>query len=487
MVFSSAVFLFAFLPICLAGYYLLQKREAKNVFLLIMSLAFYAWGEPKYILLLLFSILLNYICALLIDKNRDSLRKMKLFLVCGLIADLGILFVFKYLGFFMTNVRTFTGADIAVPDIALPIGISFFTFQAISYVLDVYAGSAKVQKNVLNLALYIALFPQLIAGPIVRYNSIEEQLLSRKESVELFSQGIKRFVVGAAKKSVISNVLAVMVDDIFLMDPVQRTVLISWTGAICYCLQLYYDFSGSSDMAIGLGKMFGFEFEENFNYPYISRSIGEYWTRWHISLSVWFRDYLYTPLIMKFVRKGWSINVCNFFALLITWFLTGIWHGAAWNYFFYGVYYFVFIYIERLRADRKREKNKKLRQSGIKKKNKDTLLQIVFSHFYTILVVIFGQMIFRSTGIGSMVKYFKDMFGLAGNRVYDSNSVSVLLQYLPVILIGVIFTMPVAEVVKRHIKLKQPVIEAVIYTAVFIAGMSFIVSSTYNPFIYFNF
>ena len=483
MVFSSSIFIFAFLPVCLAGYYLLKGRQIRNMFLLIMSLIFYAWGEPKFIIILIASILLNYICAIMIDNNRNRSGRMKIWLFLDVFINLGILFLFKYLMFTVTNIDAIFGLRISIPEIALPIGISFFTFQALSYVLDVYSDSARLQKSIFDLALYIALFPQLIAGPIVRYSSIEEQLSSRKETPELFVSGVKRFIIGVSKKAIISNTLAVMVDDIFLMDSVQRTVLLSWVGAICYCLQLYYDFSGYSDMAIGLGRMFGFEFEENFNYPYISRSIGEYWTRWHISLSEWFRDYLYTPLMMKFVRKGWAINLCNFFALFITWFLCGIWHGAAWNYFFYGVYYFIFIYIERVSADRERARNRRLK---IKKKP-ETLMKKILSHIYTLSVVIFGQMIFRSTGISSMVKYFSDMIGIAGNQVYDSYSASVLMQYLPVIITGLFFCLPIAEKAGKKYGEKYMFLTPVVYTVLFIAGISFVVSSTYNPFIYFNF
>lgn len=259
MVFSSTIFIFAFLPISLAGYYLLRKNSIRNIFLLMMSLIFYAWGEPRFVAALMASIVFNYFFAIMIDRYRVTVFA-KIMLVCTLICNLGMLFVFKYLDFTLTNVNMITGSRIRVPEIALPIGISFFTFQAISYVLDVYIGTAAVQKNILDLALYISFFPQLIAGPIVRYNSIEKQISERHENAELFCSGIKRFIVGLAKKVIISNVIAVMVEEVFAMDANSRTVIIAWVGAVSYCLQLYYDFSGYSDMAIGLGRMFGFEF-----------------------------------------------------------------------------------------------------------------------------------------------------------------------------------------------------------------------------------
>ena len=472
MVFSSAVFLFAFLPICLAGYYLLQKREAKNVFLLIMSLAFYAWGEPKYILLLLFSILLNYICALLIDKNRDSLRKMKLFLVCGLIADLGILFVFKYLGFFMTNVRTFTGADIAVPDIALPIGISFFTFQAISYLADVYTNKAKLQKSLYKLALYISFFPQLIAGPIVRYNSIEEQMDSRKEDAGLFSGGVRRFIIGLAKKSILANLLAVFTDSIFEYGYHERTVLLAWFGVLGYCLQLYYDFSGYSDMAIGLGRMFGFKFEENFDYPYISRSASEFWRRWHISLGRWFKDYVYIPLGGS--KKGMTRHIMNLF---VVWLLTGIWHGASWNFVLFGLYYFIIIAAEHFIR-------------GVVPETVAGNKGIIFlQHIYALIVVYFGWLLFRVSGLQTLSRYLKDMFGFSGNSLYDSYSYSLVLQYLPVVIIGVVFATPVLKVLQNRmtgLSIMKPAAD-IAGVLLFIVSLSFVVSSAYNPFIYFNF
>ena len=296
MLFSSSIFLFNFLPITLFIYFvfLRKTKKIKNYFLLLMSLIFYAWGEPKFIVMLIFSIIINWFCGLLIDKYSENKKRCKLLIVLTIISNLTILLIFKYLGFLVTNLNSVFSANIPVPQIALPIGISFFTFQAISYVIDVYRGNGKVQKNILNVGLYLAFFPQLIAGPIVRYETIAEQIDNRKENIEDFSKGTYRFLIGLFKKVLISNQMAILANVAF--DSTPTSVLLAWLCAIAYALQIYFDFSGYSDMAIGLGSMFGFKFEENFDYPYTSKSITEFWRRWHISLGTWFRDYVYIPL-----------------------------------------------------------------------------------------------------------------------------------------------------------------------------------------------
>ena len=296
MLFSSSIFLFLFLPLTLFIYYVFLRKTkvVKNYFLLLMSLIFYAWGEPKFIVMLLISILMNWGFGLFIDKNKADSKKSKLLIALMLICNLTILLIFKYLGFLLTNVNSLLNLSLYVPKIALPIGISFFTFQAISYVIDVYRGNGKVQKNILNAVLYLSFFTQLIAGPIVRYETVSEQINERNENIEDFSKGVYRFLIGMFKKVLISNQMALVADIAFDKDP--TSILFAWLGAICYALQIYFDFSGYSDMAIGLGHMFGFKFDENFNYPYISKSITDFWRRWHISLSTWFRDYVYIPL-----------------------------------------------------------------------------------------------------------------------------------------------------------------------------------------------
>ena len=472
MVFSSAIFIFVFLPVCLAGYYLLRNREAKNIFLLIMSIIFYAWGEPKVVFLLICSIIMNYVSALCMDRNRDKLPAKRFFLWLAVVINVGILFIFKYLGFFTENIVNFTGADISVPQIALPIGISFFTFQEISYIADVYTGKAEVQKSLYKLALYVSFFPQLIAGPIVRYNSIEKQIDSRKESIEIFASGVRRFIIGLAKKSIIANMIAVFVDDVFSGGFQERTILIAWFGVLGYCLQIYFDFSGYSDMATGLAGMFGFRLEENFNYPYISKTASEFWRRWHISLGKWFRDYVYIPLGGS--KKGKARHILN---LLVVWLLTGIWHGASWNFVLFGLYYFVFIAAEHILRD------------IIPQNVHNSRIFSIILHIYTLTVVYFGWLIFRVTGISSLTGYLRDMFGISGNSFWDGYARSVVLQYMPVVLLGVFFSTPVVSKLYGRLSAKHNIrmFADAACLLVFVVSLSFVVSSAYNPFIYFNF
>ncbi len=470
MVFSSTIFIFIFLPVTLAGYYLLRGRNIRNIFLLIMSLIFYAWGEARVVFLLILSIIINYLMALMIDRSRIRKKDAKVFLIAATAFDLGMLFVFKYLGFFMTNLKALTGKDFAIPQIALPIGISFFTFQAISYVADIYMGRTDFQNNILKSALYIAFFPQLIAGPIVRYQSIEEQIDVRSESIELFASGIRRFTGGLAKKVLIANLVAVYVDGIFGTDCHERTVLLAWFGVLGYCLQIYFDFSGYSDMAIGLGRMFGFKIEENFNYPYISGSVSEFWRRWHMSLGQWFRDYVYIPLGGS--RKG---NIRHIINLFTVWILTGIWHGASWNFVLFGLYYFVFITAEHL-----------LRNKFSEKFKKKPVFRIA-AHLYTLAVIYFGWLIFRVTGIATLKDYLGDMFGITSHNFYDAYSLSLVVQYLPITLAGVFLSTPVFKRLYNKVDKVSHVAVNVVSIVLFITSLSFVVSSTYNPFIYFNF
>lgn len=498
MVFSSTIFIFLFLPICLTGYYLINPKY-QNVFLLIMSLLFYAWGEPQFVLVLIISIFLNYWFAIFISKNMNSPIK-NIFVVLMLVYNLGVLFVFKYLNFAIGSINTITGARLMIPGIALPIGISFFTFQAISYVLDVAFGKVKEQKNILNLALYIAFFPQLIAGPIVRYNSIEEQINNRASTLELFAEGVKRFVVGLSKKIILSNMIATLSDTVFAMQYEQRTILMAWMGVIAYCLQLYFDFSGYSDMAIGLGKMFGFSFEENFNYPYISKSIVEYWSRWHISLGQWLRDYLYTPVFRSVIDKKNIITKnkiglagADLTALFITWIFAGIWHGAGWNYILYGLYYFAFIALERQIESYQKRRRKRLK---IKKKVNDTVFQSVLKHLYTLFVVCFGQLLFKSSSVHDALYSIKAMFGGYGNSILDIQTVRVLREYRILLPLCIILCTPIIQALSTQVRKKLyrynvisclNVVSQLIYIALFVVAVSYTVTSTYNPFIYFNF
>lgn len=346
MLFSSVIFLFYFLPIVFISYYLLSfSKTLQNILLFFVSLFFYAWGEPYYVVLLIFSICLNYCLGLLIQKYHTDKNKKKIFLIIACICNVGLLFIFKYLYFTVSTLSSIFGFAYSLKPITLPVGISFFTFQALSYVIDIYRQDAKAQKNIMYVGLYIAFFPQLIAGPIVRYTSIEKQIQERKINMRKLSVGVCRFIGGLAKKVLLSNSLAIVVDYCFEASKYQSiSVVVAWIGAICYCMQLYYDFSGYSDMAIGLGLMFGFDFDENFNYPFVSKSISEFWRRWHISLSTWFKDYVYFPLGGSRVENN-SIMVRN---LLIVWSLTGLWHGANWTFVIWGLYNFVFIFIEKL-------------------------------------------------------------------------------------------------------------------------------------------
>jgi len=473
MVFSSSIFIFVFLPVCLAGYYLLKGRQIRNMFLLIMSLIFYAWGEPRVVFLLILSIVLNYTIAIFIEKKRNTVKLAKTLFIFDIAVNLGILFVFKYLVFFTKNLNTLFGIQITVPDIALPIGISFFTFQAISYVADVYTQRSNVQTSIYRLALYISFFPQLIAGPIVRYNSIEEQIDSRRESLELFCSGIRRFTIGLAKKAILANLFSVYTDQIFNYSVHERTILLAWFGVLGYCLQIYFDFSGYSDMAIGLAKMFGFILEENFDYPYISNSASEFWRRWHISLGRWFRDYVYIPLGGS--KKGQVRHIINLF---IVWLLTGIWHGASWNFVLFGLYYFVFITAEHM-----------LRNIISKERFRGIWFNII-SHIYTLIVIYFGWLIFRVTGISTLAGYLSDMFGFSGNHTSDAYTLSMIVQYMPVVCLGIILSTPILRVIYSKLNSERIWVRFssdILFLTLFIVSVSFVVSSSYNPFIYFNF
>ncbi len=418
----------------------------RNILLLVFSLLFYAWGEPKFVLVMVCSIILNYIFGLLVTRESK-----KIWVIIALAFNLGLLFVFKYLTYSLELI------GIRMIQIALPIGISFFTFQALSYVLDVYRDDAPVQKNPLNVGLYISFFPQLIAGPIVRYDTFASQIKNRIHTVEKFSDGIVRFCMGLGKKVLIANNMALVADKAFAMDG-NMTVLFSWLGAISYMLQIYFDFSGYSDMAIGLAKMFGFDLLENFNYPYISKSITEFWRRWHISLSTWFRDYVYIPLGGSRVKSQKRLA----FNLFIVWTLTGIWHGANFTFLLWGLYYFVLLTVEKLTDIAKNEKF------------------AVIRHITTLLLVLFGWVVFRADNISSAVEYFKIMFG--GGVFYSSSVLFYLNEYKWFYILGVICSIPLFKDKKwldTLLRIAAPII--------LVISISYIVKGAYNPFIYFNF
>ncbi len=487
MVFSSITFLLYFLPVSIAGYFVLSfSRAMQNIWLLVVSLLFYAWGEPAFIFILVGSIIVNWICGLLIAAFDSKKKARKAVLVVNIIFNVGILAVFKYTNFIVDSINSGIGKSIIkVPDIALPIGISFFTFQIISYIVDLYRRQVKVQKNPFYLGLYIAFFPQLIAGPIVRYNSIADQIKNRKLTFNKFSDGVNRFVVGLVKKILIANNMAIIADNVFAMVKADRPdvkvqIMLAWIGAIAYTFQLYYDFSSYSDMAIGLGKMFGFEFEENFNYPFISKSAREFMGRWHISLQTWFTQYVYIPLGGSRM-KNQDYVVRNMF---IVWLLTGIWHGAAWTFIWWGIYFFVLITLERiLMFDRWKHMD-------------------VFKHIYTIVAVIIAMVLFRSEDMSQFVNMLSYMFGTAENGFYSATAVMLLKEYAFIFIAAIVCALPVKDIFSKILvtltKREEVKVPALIKGAgglVYIAGLmalaffcvTILAKGGYNPFIYFNF
>lgn len=467
MYFSSSVFLFAFLPVVLLVYHLPLRghRTAQNVFLLLASLFFYGWGAKETLLLMLGSIVMNHVLGLIAGRVRAKGGSLRPVVTVCAVLNLALLFVFKYLGFSFSVLRSF---GISLPDvrIELPIGISFYTFQAMSYVFDVARGDAEAQKNPLCTGLYISFFPQLVAGPIVKYQTIAEELTSRRESWEDFSAGVSRFIAGLGKKVLIANQLAVIADAAF--NASAPSAALAWLGAFAYTGQIYFDFSGYSDMAIGLGRMFGFHFLENFNYPYISRSVTEFWRRWHISLSGWFRDYLYIPLGGS--RCGEGRNLLNLF---VVWALTGLWHGAAWNFVLWGLFYFVLLVGERRLWGRRLDASPSL-----------------FRHCYAVIIIVFGWVLFRAAGLHGVLRYVAAMFG--ANGLYAPIAGFYLRENLPVLALAVLFSMPIAPKLRRWAENSRyaalwAVLLAVGLCGVLLISSAYLIRQTYNPFIYFRF
>lgn len=466
MVFSSTIFLCVYLPLVLLGYYICPKK-GRNLFLLIVSLVFYAWGEPKYVFLMIFSILVNYIFGRLMDKNRGRQKRMKLLLVLSVVIDLGLLSVFKYTDFIITNVNAIFGSSFDLLNIALPIGISFYTFQAMSYTIDVYRNDVRVQKNLIDFGMYITMFPQLIAGPIVRYADVQDQLAERSVTTADFSEGVMRFVVGLGKKVLLANQMGAVWSEIYALGG-DVSALMAWTGAIAYTFQIYFDFSGYSDMAIGLGRMFGFKFPENFRYPYQSVSITDFWRRWHITLSTWFKEYLYIPLGGN--RCGLARQALN---LLIVWSLTGFWHGAGWNFVMWGLYYFVILFIEKLFLLKALDKLPKL-----------------FRHVYALLLIVIGWVIFASDDVSVLLPYLGSMFGangaVGGMDVYTLFTKAVLL---------IICCIASTELPKKLFlsaagamnEKAAFTIKSVMTIALLALSMILLIGDSYNPFLYFRF
>ena len=468
MLFSSIVFLFTFLPAVMILYYLLPVRF-RNVILLLASLVFYAWGEPVYLFLMLLSILFNYFSGLDIARNLPDKRAAKRSLVFNLIINLAVLGFFKYEGFVLDTLNGILPVHISYHALPLPIGISFYTFQILSYIIDVYRGNVKVQTNLPNFALYVTMFPQLIAGPIVQYADVDEQLASREVSRTKFGEGSMYFIRGLAKKVLLANTSGMIFTEVSGLAKGNIAVMTAWLGAFAYMFQIYFDFSGYSDMAIGLGKMFGFEFNMNFNYPYVSKSITEFWRRWHISLSSWFRDYVYIPLGGNRVSKIKHIR-----NLLIVWFLTGLWHGAAWNFVAWGLYYGVLLIIEKYLLSPVLDR-----------------LPDVVRHIYSIVLVVIGWVLFFSSSFGQAADYIRVMFGAGAHVFADRESMYLLTSNLILWLILIFGSTPLVHFRYEHMlrtkKWNTTIINSVVYAALFIVCIAYLVTETYNPFLYFRF
>lgn len=458
MVFSSITFLFYFLPLVLFCYYLVPYK-LKNFILLIFSLIFYAYGEPIYIFIMLFSCVVDYINALIIDKYRNT-YKAKLALIFSIIINLSLLAFFKYSDFFISIVNSLTNYNIPLLNITLPIGISFYTFQTMSYTIDVYRNEAPIQKNIFSLSTFVTLFPQLVAGPIVRYSDVSYDLNHRIHNFDKFYNGVYRFIIGLCKKVILANNLGVIWYSIKATPYDTLSLATSWLGIICFSLQIYFDFSGYSDMAIGLGKIFGFDFLENFNFPYISKSITEFWRRWHISLGVWFRDYVYIPLGGNRCSKGrWFLNI------FIVWFLTGLWHGASFNFILWGLYFGIILIFEKL-----------------------FLLQFLkklpnwIKHFYTMFLVIIGFVLFEIDSLNGVYNYLISMFNFK-NIIVDDVFLYYLIPNITLIIFAIIASTPIIKIILDRYKYIR------IITLIFgmILSTSFLVDASFNPFLYFRF
>ena len=477
MLFPSVEFIFAFLPIVLTVYFILLRRNVllKNIWLFAASLFFYAFGEGSFILLMLGEILLDYLLALLLNRSQKRWARRTL-LSIAIISNIGILGIFKYASFVCVDILHLPPDAVGIAaDIHLPLGISFFTFQALSYVLDVYMGKVAATGSFLNVGLYVSFFPQLVAGPIVRFTDIADAINNRKESIDGFSSGVVRFLIGLSKKVLIANNMALVADaawKLIIGDRLEASVAMAWLGAISYTLQIYFDFSGYSDMAIGLGKIFGFDFPENFKHPYIATSLTEFWRRWHISLSSWFRDYVYIPLGGS--RRGEARTYIN---LMIVWLLTGIWHGANYTFVVWGLLYGILLMIEKVLCAHKAIR-------------KQSLIQRIAGHFYTMIVVTLAWVIFRSDSINDAVIYILGMFGRGSGKLVDRGFVAYLKQNICFYIPAMIGCIPILESLELKFGEKNPIYNVAFGATVlagFVISVSYIINNGYNPFIYFNF
>ncbi len=472
MVFSSSVFFMAFLPITLILYFLIPEKflKARNLWLLIASLIFYGWGEPKYILVMLFSIVFNYVMGRLIGKKDGGGKAAKVLMIVCVTGNLLLLGFFKYTDFVLGTINAIAGSSLGLLGLALPIGISFYTFQTMSYIIDVYWGKVPPQKDFIAFAAYVTLFPQLIAGPIVRYADVAVMLVGRKTNIEQIGEGVRRFIIGFGKKVLLANQVYVIWSEITAMDVSRLSVATAWLGAIAFTFQIYFDFSGYSDMAIGLGKIFGFDYLENFNYPYISRSITEFWRRWHMSLSSWFKEYVYVPLGGN--RKGLGRQLIN---IAIVWALTGLWHGASWNFVAWGCYFGIILIVEKLEL--------------LKWLNK---APAAVGHLYSLVLIIMGWVIFGLTDFGQMKDYIVCMFG-GGNGWMDSDFQYLAVSRIWLLIACTIGSTPLVKNVCSKIcgllknEAAAGILESAVLLAVFGLSIAFLVSGSYNPFLYFRF
>lgn len=472
MVFSNLFFIYLFLPLNLILYYAVPNKTWKNVVLLLFSLFFYSWGEPVWVFLLMLTAFLDYTWAKCIEyfNLTGQQRRKKIALIASLVFDLGMLGVFKYSGFVVENINLLTGLSLPVPQIALPIGISFYTFQTISYVLDVYRGQVAAQKRYYKYLMYLSSYHQLVAGPIVRYSDVAAEIENRTVSAQDFSEGITRFCLGLTKKVVVANVAGSLAGNYLDADLASLSVAGAWFGVLLYTLQIYYDFSAYSDMAIGLGRMFGFHYHQNFNYPYIAKSVTEFWRRWHISLSSFFRDYVYIPLGGKYRHQ--IFNIC------VVWFLTGLWHGASWNFILWGVFYGALLIVEKLGLLKVLEK-----------------IPSVFSHLYLLFLTLIGWTIFYTTDLGKLGGYFAVMFGLSGNAISDPQLSITFMNNLFWLIAAVLFCMPITQFVKRWTQAQRSegvragisIVNAIMNVMLLFVCTAMLVGDSYNPFLYFRF
>lgn len=461
MLFSSLLFLFVFLPLVLALYYISPWR-IKNLILFLSSLIFYAWGEPVYIVIMLISTITDYSFGLLLSRPGLSAVRRKWIVVSSMVVNLGLLSYFKYADFLIGNVNELLGTNIPLTDLPLPIGISFYTFQSMSYIIDVYRGTAKAQRNWIDFGTFVALFPQLVAGPIIQYNSIAEQLRKRSMNMEKFAQGVRRFTIGLAKKVLLANNIGLLWDTISNSDIGTMPVLTAWLGIIAFAFQIYFDFSGYSDMAIGLGLMFGFEFNENFNKPYIAQSITDFWRRWHISLSSWFRDYVYIPLGGN--RRGLGIQIRN---ILVVWILTGIWHGASWNFMLWGLYFGVILIIEKW--------------WGLRLLSR---LPRFIRHLYAILLILIGWVLFAFDELPMVRSYLQAMIGFNHQPLLDSSTLYFVYTNAILLIVLVIASIPRKSLLKHE---SRHLFSLIGYGLLFFLSVAYLVDATFNPFLYFRF